>query len=252
MRGCLFCDRSADSQEHLLADWLCDVLPSREHAVISRQVGREGPVLEWTRRPFRETSGVVCTGCNGGWMSDLEAVSAGVLTPMLLGRPTRLDRDAQRIASAWATKTCLVFGSSVSKEPADLWPVDGEKALRIGGAPALATRVWIGSHHRGVTDPVNSVFVQRPLALASDDPRIDAADYSGLISFLAVGRLAFVVISRAPSSAHVEPQGPMAEALIPIWPVQAQPVDWPPSLMLDQEIFDPLLAVGDGFTIRAL
>jgi hypothetical protein len=250
VRGCLFCDRSADSQEHLLADWLSDVLPSQEHAVVSRQVGREGPVREWTRRPFRETSGVVCTDCNSGWMSDLEALSAGVLTPMLLGRPTHLDRDAQRIASAWATKTCLVFGNSASKESADLWPVDGGKALRKKGAPAATTRVWIGSHYRGVADPVNSVFVQRPLALASADPQIDTAGYSGLVNFLAVGMLAFTVISSVPAPAQVDPGGPLAEALIPIWPARAQSVDWPPSLMLDQEIFEPLLAAGDGFTVR--
>lgn len=81
-RACIFCGEPADSDEHLLSEWLQGVLPSDEPVLHYRQIGGdESERREWMKRPFREKAGVVCDDCNTGWMSRLESGAKPTSSP---------------------------------------------------------------------------------------------------------------------------------------------------------------------------
>jgi hypothetical protein len=190
-RACIFCGAPPDSGEHILPDWLRDVLPSGEAVVHFRQVGG-GERHEWERRPFREKTQFVCEPCNTGWMSRLEGKSKPILTPPITRSGTfQLDSASQEIAATWAIKTVLVFQGTQAPQP--LAPPHHFAQVREHERPPPSVSVWIGSHYRARFDPVNSVYTQKPLTLEPLDEKFVKASRFGYASFLAIGGLSFLV-----------------------------------------------------------
>jgi hypothetical protein len=240
-RSCIFCGAPADSREHILSDWLRDVLPSDETVVYFREIGREGDRIEWERKPFREKTRFVCTSCNGGWMSRLESASKPILTPAVTRQgPFRLASASQAIAATWAIKTVLVFQGTQAPEP--MAPPDHFAHLREFERPPPSATVWIGSHYRARFDPLNSRYVQKPLSLEPLDNRlIEPPGRFGYFAFLAVGGLSFLVIGHGyRNRVVIDCREPIKDAVTKIWPVTTPAVSWPPAYMMDTELIDVL------------
>jgi hypothetical protein len=241
-RACIFCGAPADSKEHILPRWLQDVLPSDDLGVHFREIGRaEAERNEWERKPFRETTRFVCGGCNGGWMSILEAESKPLLTPAITRRgPLRLAHASQAIVATWATKTVLVFQGTQTDEP--MAPADHFAHVRRYERPPPGVTVWIGSHYRSRFDPINSVYVQKPLAIESLDDKLQIPEGPfGYFGFLAVGGVSFLVIGhRYRNRVVITCREPIKDAVSKIWPVSTPLVVWPPELMMDRQLIDVL------------
>jgi hypothetical protein len=127
-RKCIFCEKRAGSGEHMFPDWLNKVFDQIEWQM------PEGETPMWSRgaQDFRtdevseqvwgasEIASLIlkklCHECNTGWMADMEAVSAPLLTPMILGRPSTLNQTEQVTVGTWATKTVMVCEASMSEE----------------------------------------------------------------------------------------------------------------------------------------
>lgn len=127
-RQCTFCGENAGNGEHIFPDWLNDVFAQVDWQTVAGETPR------WSRgtQDFRtdevteQTWGAteiaslrlkrLCESCNTGWMSDLEAISGPLLTPMILGRPHTLSQEEQITVSTWATKTVMVCEASLSDE----------------------------------------------------------------------------------------------------------------------------------------
>lgn len=241
-RACIFCGAPADSGEHILPRWLQDVLPSDETAVHFRQIGAGGERNEWERKPFRETTNFVCKTCNNGWMSWLEGTSKPILEGAISrGGPFQLGEASQRVAAAWAIKTVLVFQGTQAAEP--MAPASHFTYLRETQIPPPSVSVWIGSHYRARFDPINSIYMQKPLSMEPLDDKLvmEAREPFGYFAFLAIGGLSFLVIGhRYRNRVEITCREPIKDAVSKIWPVTTPAVSWPPAYMMDAQLTDIL------------
>ena len=154
---------------------------------------REPDRVEWERRPFREKSRFVCKDCNSGWMSGSK-MPISRSSPAITGEaqpPLRLEPASQVLAATWALKTTLVLQGTQSDKP--IAPPDHFAHLRAQRQPPSNVTVWIGSHYRARFDPINTVYVQKPLSLEPLDDKLEPGHF-GYVCFLAVGGLSFLVI----------------------------------------------------------
>jgi hypothetical protein len=239
----MFCGRPADSYEHIFSDWLRNVLPSDQKTYHYRRAIGPGSteLQEWERRPFREKTRFVCGKCNGGWMSRLESAVKPILVPAITreGLPYVLDERGQYLAATWALKTGFILDVTQSKEPlAPRFLID---SLYARMRPPHQVTIWIGAHYRAREDPVNSVYVPRPLGLEPSEETPDAPSGSGHAYFLAVAGVCFLIIGHHYGNRVVFTCGePWKDALIKIWPIEARQISFPPEFMMDRDFIDLL------------
>ena len=250
-RACIFCGGRPLTREHLLPAWLAGVLPSDDPVIQFRTVGPgEGDHREWSRRPFRQNTRFVCERCNSGWMSRLEETSRPVLAPAIRREPCIFDQEQQGVAAAWAFKTCLVLQATQSEGP-PLAPPFHFLHVRRSRTPPPQVAVWIGSHYRSLRDPVNSAYVQSPVALSPLDDRLPEDSAFGYLCFLAVGGISFVVIGhRYRNRAELRYEGILTDAIEQVWPDPRPTLQWPPRYMMDRDLVDVITHPPGGFTIR--
>jgi hypothetical protein len=249
-RSCPFCGASSRlSREHLLPAWLQQILPSDELATHYRVTGANATDrIEWSSLPFRQRSRCVCSGCNNGWMSKLESAAKPELSPLLHHRPTSLGRSAQRVLSAWALKTCLVFQATQGRGA--LAPRDHFESLRCTGAPPPQVSVWLTSHYRARYGEINSSYVQRPLGLRPPDGRFEEDPNAGYLCFVALGWVGFVVAGHCyASEGHLDYDGHLGDAMLPIWPVHYDTARWPPASMMDPDLVESLARPEGGLSL---
>lgn len=234
-RRCVFCGEIADSREHLFPEWLQDLFDDPEPIVYVRQVGSEE--LRFPRRRFSERTRCVCTSCNHGWLSRLEDATKSALAPAVTRTaPLALDLGSQWIAAHWATKTSYVFqtlGPELLTRPIN------PQLLRINLRPPPEVSVFLGSHYRALSDPANSLYVQKPLWVALEGEAGQAL--FGYIAFIAVGGISFLVAEHRIGRYVEIVLGPMFNELFTkIWPHASRVVSWPPPLQMDSKLLDDL------------
>ena len=235
-RACIFCGSPANSKEHLLPRWLESILPADEQVIHTRQVGDDEP-RRWEAKPFGERSKIVCESCNHGWMSKLEEASKPLLTPAITrSGPCEFDGRGQWVAAVWALKTCYVIQAQSRQLLApQIHPV----LLKLNWKPPPQASVWIGSHHRGVQDPLNSICIQKPISLEAKEGHFQKADDFGYMAFLAIGGVSFLVVEhRYNNSVDITLGRPSSELLQKIWPRENDAVPWPPPMQMDRELID--------------
>lgn len=240
-RRCLFCNAPADSREHLLADWISGVLPSDEPVVQYLQIGNdESERREWTCKPFRERTRVVCQACNNGWMSSLEVETKQLLAGAIArdGYRYRFAGSAKRVVSAWALKTFLVM--QTQGEP--IAPPFHGIYLREHGQPPPQVTIWVGSHYGATFDSRASAFVQKPVGLVARDGRFEKVPEFGYAAWLAIGGISFFLVGhRLGNSVEIRTHNFFNTLFTKIWGDGAPPVvDWPPKCMMDQQLVEPL------------
>jgi len=114
--SCIFCNKPAETLEHVLPAWTYEL----EAGAIGWKIVKSGG-NESTRAWFAESARrtlrvhVVCTSCNNGWMSRLEEAYKPLLLRLLAGRPVTLSLEEQRLVSRWALKTAIVAEHGVSE-----------------------------------------------------------------------------------------------------------------------------------------
>jgi hypothetical protein len=234
-RHCIFCHRPATSREHLLPEWLREILPAEEKVIHTRRLGGEGE-QKWTKKPFEEKTKKVCAGCNHGWMSRLEEAAKPVLSPMLTRSriPYELDPQARWIAATWAAKTAYVFQSqSADSSVPDLHPF----LTMENGMPPAQVNIFIGSHDRARRDPINSFFVVQPLSAVSAGGHSGEEAEFGYMAFIAIAGLSFLVIGhRRTGRLRFDLNPPSSELLSKLWPPDGASLSWPPPMLMDREL----------------
>jgi hypothetical protein len=154
----------------------------------------------------------VCQGCNGGWMSQLEAQAKPLLEPMFDGEPMTLRPDEQAVLAAWTVKTLMML---------DLWRPDPEafspahhQQLR-SGTPPLDAAVLLAF----VDGPTRHAFYAYAL-LGQQSTELHRLTMN-------VGR--FVGQVRLLGAGAAVQYGSVARrSAVQVWPLGADPVDWPP------------------------
>ena len=103
-RPCRFCgatDRKI-TREHVWPRWLADFLPPTTGRVLPSDGVAASGGEEWQIGILWAALDTFCDTCNSGWMADIEGTARPNVGPMVQGRATRLDPDAQRTVANWA------------------------------------------------------------------------------------------------------------------------------------------------------
>jgi hypothetical protein len=146
-RTCIFCGASGVTREHVLGDWarrLAGIVSSasarhtfhRESG--DRDVDFSAPPLTWVAR-------VVCADCNNGWMSQVEAAAARVLTPLLRGEAATLGLRDQEAVATWAFKTAHVIDAASIGGSGPRFPQSHREWLRERRSPPPLSAAWLTS-----------------------------------------------------------------------------------------------------------
>jgi hypothetical protein len=109
MRSCIFCQRQADSKEHLFPQWLDREFPQPAGTLlpVTHRVGDRVSQRPNTRIAHMEVR-CVCKACNSGWMSTIEARLKPFLLQMIKGERVSLTMNDQLDVSLWATLKAMV------------------------------------------------------------------------------------------------------------------------------------------------
>jgi hypothetical protein len=151
----------------------------------------------------------VCQGCNGGWMSQLEAQAKPLLEPMFNGEPVTLEPDKQTVLATWTVKTLMML---------DLWGANPEafspahhQQLRSGTPPSDA--VVLLAFVDGPTRNAFYAYGQQPTE--RDRLTMNVGRFVGQVRLLAPG-------------AAVQYGSVAKRSTVQVWPLGTDPLDWPP------------------------
>jgi hypothetical protein len=106
---------------------------------------------QWESELLTATVKVFCDTCNNGWMAGVESAAKDVVGPMVQGRPTNLDADAQRVVANWSVLKGLV-AVQTSKDEQPIPERHYRRVWAARGAPANTSLVWIG-HRQDLANP---------------------------------------------------------------------------------------------------
>lgn len=152
-RSCVFCGSMGSlSREHVFGQWVSriglDASPVGHMAGPLNRIPRQMGV----QPPYRQTVRNVCSRCNNGWMSRLEATAQRVLTPLILGEPASIDLEDQAAIAQWAQKTALtsMLLSSEQERKLGYGLPDAEYralyAVSESMRPLPDTSAWVGRY----------------------------------------------------------------------------------------------------------
>jgi hypothetical protein len=223
VRKCLFCDNSADSQEHLFSVWILQSLKSK----LEFRQRRPGiPTRDFSSPP---TVGHVCEKCNNGWMSRVEDRVKGVLGPLMHDISIPLSSKQQEAISLWAVKTAMVEeGMGIKPRKHFYQRQECDNFHRSSTIPGM-TRIWIG-RFSGSELYANGTDIGLRVKGSSEL-------LHGCITTIIVGHVILQVFSvHIPTENHkiqlrtiACARGPWTSLTSCIWPTSAR-VSWPPPL----------------------
>ncbi len=202
-------------------------------------------------RPYRERSRIVggasaikpvivCAPCNNGWMAKLEQAVQPILGPMVLGQPVDLDAAALYTLATWATKTALVF-ELVQQDGSTTASTADRKWFSKNRQPLTGSRIWIARY----VGTFGTVVLARSTLFTYDlDDATPVSEPNGLVVTLAYGEVAFRV-AMVRSAPTLPTRIAVAEQshTPTIWPASG-PLEWPPTVALDDEGLRNFGAVG--------
>lgn len=113
---CAWCGGSPLSREHVLPQWLAEVLADAfraedgyDIASVCTTVEGQGPPRTYTAPTPELVLKAVCEPCNTGWMSSLEVEVRPFLEPMVRGEFVQLDEGRQLTLARWAAKVAVLL-----------------------------------------------------------------------------------------------------------------------------------------------
>ena len=159
-RTCVFCGAPADSQEQVWPKWSAPLLADDEllphfHQIV--QEGRPDEERRYAKGASSLTVGVVCEGCNNGWMSDLESRAKPYLEPMLRGHGRALHETGIRTLATWALKTAMMV-EHMHGAKRHLIPAQEYAHLFHHGRPSERARIWMASYAGSQAVAVGSMW----------------------------------------------------------------------------------------------
>lgn len=249
---CEFCRSPGPfNDEHIIPQWIAKavggVYPDGEF----RQ-----PDLKHGTKVFKNTFGwktrAVCAGCNGGWLKSLEDETAPILRPIIDGSGWERDSDARRlineeeqaVVARWAYKTMLTSELQLRRTQGLVVPKDEYKRFYRDRTPGKV-QIWLSAYASAglgwnghmalsvnrmrirvpMTDAhKNESIMQQLLAPSADGYVTSLQLYSAVLHF--VGHFGTADVWAEPNTPGL---------LIPIWPIEAPVVEWPPDLACDDK-----------------
>jgi hypothetical protein len=225
-RLCLFCDNNDLSREHLWPKWLLSSLN-----MPSRLRPGDGGMRDSTGRSFPFTNPehkarFVCTGCNSGWMSDLESCAAEVIRPLVRQsrQPRVLNDVAQLTVASWLTLRQMVFDTQLPSGQR-YFLRDECFAFKEALTPPAPMYIWLALRIRGASR-------NWPLSLEIDSRPRSLSDTKGLQ--LTTGTIGHFTFQCATWSGmpfidlNALGRSGWLDHTLQLWPSVNDPMWWPP------------------------
>ena len=110
-RACIFCGSQEEiTREHLFPDWLANHLGRKTICAVVTRDSTDKTLNHFRIKLFQQKLKRVCSVCNSGWMSSLEASVQPILASMVNSDTTQeLGQEEQALLSFWAAKTIFVL-----------------------------------------------------------------------------------------------------------------------------------------------
>lgn len=224
MRTCLFCDKTANSNEHASPKWLVQYLEHDRPRITVKFP--DGTNRDYPGKSVEVQS--VCHDCNTGWMSKLESSVSPFMKHMIDGDPISISKEDGALLAAWVVKTRITCGSGVQEAESTMTPKSYRVSLRekmLAPHGAVITAGYLKS------DAIKMlVHIQNP---RSPMPGVVHLEQMSLAIGHLVLNYAFVgKKDNAPQSSPTIGPGkieddPKTVGLWP-WPARIDKVEWPP------------------------
>ena len=138
-RSCLFCGATncKITSEHVWPRWLVDYLPPITGKVLAERWSSRSGSQEWQTGILAATVNTFCESCNTGWMAKIEGTARAIVGPMVQGRATTLNPDAQRAVANWAVLKGLVAAQTSGDAGQFIPDRHYHRVCAAQGAPAV-------------------------------------------------------------------------------------------------------------------
>jgi hypothetical protein len=245
-KACIFCSRRDTTREHIFSQWthkhmlprgtgradsiLAIALPDRTEYV---QTKMRGEMRDWQ---IKCVCGGDKTSCNNGWMRTLDEAADPILTPLILGRETRLSEADQRIIAAWAVLKVMVADHKRVHHAQ-------RKQFKRTHRPPAGWTVWIGHFERTAMkfEWMSRPFpVLREAVLARRKSKVTLAANANATTQII--KHLFIHVAHTPNPAFgrrwqfIDAKGqPLSGSLPRIWPTSGVSIKWPPPALNDRD-----------------
>lgn len=148
---CVFCGGGPLTLEHVFPRWLAPVIETLGHPRSAVRLSEHGEHLHniWDTDTIDFRVRRVCAGCNGGWMSELEAAAMPILTPLVQSNAAQTFTAAEAIVlSTWIAKTVLT-ASLMHPDETNPIPTKYFDEMYRGPAPFEESVIWIAAYDVG-------------------------------------------------------------------------------------------------------
>jgi len=223
---CIFCDRPAGSVEYLWPEWICRCL-THQMATWNRERGTDDTLVQQIRTEVDRTVDCICETCMRGWIQHLDDDVVAFLTSMIAGDTTRLSPRQQDLLARWAAKTAAVI-ECVYDDPVRT-PRSACEYLRRDGVPA-GTQVLVGRYHG------NARVLSHDRDLFSCT--VDGTEQHLSQSTFVVGKLFIQVFADPWRDSTPQLAEDTTELLLALLPSHTRKVDWPPTISIDDSLYD--------------
>ncbi len=243
-RRCIFCGGEPVTKEHVVAQWISNVLVPRGATIHIESVGTQDGNTTQSERSASSIIDLqakrVCGPCNYGWMSNLEHRAQPTLTAMFHGKRTVLTPSDQLLLATWATKTAIAlqYLDKRGREPS--WQHRRWIAANASPPPGVAVCLGAYSGEKLMRCLMKNQYLPwAPGDLGDrDNPAIHWITFN-------LGQLVIQTLFIT-TSLEIDVRIPLEyEAyLAPIWPNRDRDVVWPPPSILDDAEFDSFANMG--------
>ena len=229
MRSCIFCDSKKLSIEDVWPLWLMRHFPPSETSTMSSECGKKNYGTRSIKKP-KLTLRRICTICNNGWMSALEARVMPIIISLLHDKLFLIEPEIQLEIAQWAVKTAMVL-ESIDTEKTLFYTNDERRNMSKFLTIPPHTQVWIAKcvNHQGIYSVGKN--------LRSD--KIDALITTMAFKSFSIQILSFS--SQPEISNEIEftfdvIEGPWDQTIKQIYPHKMSSFSWPLGFGLDGEI----------------
>jgi hypothetical protein len=144
-KECAFCSHYADSREHVFSDWMLGMLPPKQRYIFTERVVKRDEYVRYAGKKIKIKAKVVCTTCNNGWMSDLEALCQTAMGHLLFNDSLSVLRpDALNTIARFAFKT-LVIANHKGLATVPFFSFSIRQDFRLYGHIPDGVQIWMAT-----------------------------------------------------------------------------------------------------------
>ncbi|MPY70146.1 MAG: hypothetical protein GEU92_08665 [Alphaproteobacteria bacterium] len=232
-KTCIFCRGNGLTDEHVVPDWLKQLIPKNERTgnlfiLTDHGAGRQSRQVR-QGSPITRQVHFVCGRCNTGWMSTLEDELKPTLANLVLGKTITLSEWQRRRLSTWAVKTAMT--SEYIHPPTVAIPFDMREHLRLHRQPHERFDVWIGFYNgkgRLLGSEHHSGEFSEPGTEPTGVPNTQATT-------IGLGQIFFQIAYCGVPQARFHLKNEKISKMRRIWPPTEGEMMWPPFLVLDAD-----------------